>query len=156
MSTAPFLATVCRGLVGHVSYLATCSLSTVYSEYLLYEPMARIAQAKGYSIRCEVPVGPKTTIRGDHRRIDFLLIKDDHTIALEVKWVKKKKSRNVTNDVEKLRLTQCDERFLLAFGRGDVFERLKLKANRKVLTPSGSLVRWKAGMTDYAARWFRV
>lgn len=44
---------LCRGLVGYVSYLATCSASEVYSEYLLYEPILRIAQSKGFSVQCE-------------------------------------------------------------------------------------------------------
>jgi hypothetical protein len=80
---AALLNTICRGLVGHVSYLATCSLSTVYSEYLLYEPIARIAQSKGYIVRCEVPAGIKPRGPGDYPRFDFQLTKGDRSIALE-------------------------------------------------------------------------
>lgn len=50
------LNTICRGLVGHYSYMATTSSNTVFSEYLLYEPILRILQAKGYDVHCEYPV----------------------------------------------------------------------------------------------------
>lgn len=50
------LEPICRGLVGYVSYLAACRNSTIYSEYLLYEPLLRIAQAQGYTAACEVAV----------------------------------------------------------------------------------------------------
>ena len=156
MSAAPFMNTICRGLVGHVSYLATCSLSTVYSEYMLYEPIARIGQAKGYTVRCEVPVGTKKPGRGDHRRIDFLFTRDSHAIGLEVKWLEKNDRTNVTNDVEKLRLASCRDRFLVVFGRGAVLENLDLKADGKPLKAGGRLVRWQAGKTDYAAIWVKI
>ena len=155
MSAAPILNTICRGLVGHVSYLATCSLNTVYSEYLLYEPIARIGQAKGYTVRCEVPVGSNKTGPGDLRRIDFLFTKERKQIAIEVKWLKRRK-RDVSTDIEKLRMVSCSDRFLLLFGRGDVLDRPELRTRSEALETGGKLVRWEAGKTDYAARWFRI
>ena len=59
MSSVSILNPICRGILGYVSYMATCSQSEVYSEYLLYEPISRIAQSKGYRVRHEVPVGVK-------------------------------------------------------------------------------------------------
>jgi hypothetical protein len=153
---APFMDTVCRGLVGYVSYLATCSLSPLYSEYILYEPIARIGQAKGYEIHHEVRVGAKATGPGDHRRIDFLLIRGTYKMALEVKWLKDNRSADVTNDVDKLRLTSCSDRCLIAFGRGRVLEKTKLRAKGVQLKKEGRLVRWPSGKTDYAARWYRI
>lgn len=81
---------ICRGLVGHISYLAACSASEVYSEYLLYEPIMRIAQSKGYRVQCEYPVYKGQ--HGDSKRIDFDLLHKDRKerLGIEVKWVKRK------------------------------------------------------------------
>lgn len=157
MRSSPMLNAICRGLVGHVSYLATCSLSDVYSEYLLYEAIARVAQSKGFRVRCEVPVGPKRTGPGDYPRIDFRLIKGQRSIALEVKWCRTK-TCDVTKDVRKLTESKSDERFLLTFGRGKTIETIKIKSGGSLLRPrgKGKLVRWNAGKTDYAARWYGV
>lgn len=148
--------TICRGLVGHVSYMATCSLSTVYSETLLYEPIARIAQSKGYNVRCEMPVGLKPPGPGDNKRIDFQITKGDRSTSLEVKWCKRKPC-DVTKDVRKLMAMDSNDRFLLVFGPGKIVDGLTLKSNGELfLAPAGKLVRWNSGMTDYAAQWYRV
>src|SRR5881227_3605361 len=64
-----------RGFVGFVSYLTACEMKTVYSEYVLYEPILRILMASGYSVSCEFPfplvLQPKKK-KGDHKRIDFV------------------------------------------------------------------------------------
>lgn len=144
---------ICRGVVGYVSYLASCSASTVYSEYLLYEPIMRIAQTKGFSVQCEFPVSKG--VRGDARRIDFdLYKKDGERIGLEVKWVKKA-SHNFTNDIEKLKLHAGDKDalgYLLIFGPFNAVDKSKVAEAISV----GKLVDWNAGKTHYAAQWFRV
>jgi len=60
----------------------------VYSEYLLYEPLLRIAQSNGYDVSCEVAVSSGT--KGDKKRIDFDLAKGKERLGVEVKWVKSK------------------------------------------------------------------
>jgi hypothetical protein len=70
---SPVLEPICRGLVGYVSYLGACRNSTIYSEYLLYEPFLRIAHAQGYRTDCEVPVAASTSGKGDKKRIDFVV-----------------------------------------------------------------------------------
>lgn len=137
-----------------MSYLATCSLSTVYSEYLLYEPIARIGQSEGYIVRCEVPVGAKHSGSGDYQRIDFQFTNAESSIALEVKWCKTK-TCNVTKDVQKLKASKSNDRFLLVFGPGKMIDRLTVKSSGEPLSSGGKLVRWNAGKTDYAAQWFR-
>ena len=159
MSSVSLLNPICRGLVGYVSYLATCDLSTVYSEYLLYAPMARIAKSQGYDVSCEVPVGTKTNRRGDHQRIDFKFTektKKKHSIALEVKWWKTKSSRDVTKDVQKLKASNSNDRFLLVFGPGKILAAQHANSDGKDLSWGGEVVRWEAGKTDYAARWIKV
>ena len=47
------LNTVCRGLVAQVSFFATTKSSTVYSEYILYEPILEILQSQGFNVQCE-------------------------------------------------------------------------------------------------------
>ena len=155
MSTVALLNPICRGLIGHVSYLATCGSNEVYSEYLLYEPIARIAQSKGYKVRCEVPVGIKAN-RGDFQRIDFEFTKLNRSIALEVKWWNTKNSGDVTNDVTKLRASNSKDRFLLIFGTNKIVARRRAKLNGEALSWGGKIVHWDAGKTHYAARWIRV
>jgi hypothetical protein len=130
-------------------------LNEVYSEYLLYEPIARIAQSKGYEVRCEVPVGTKAD-RGDHQRIDFEFTKNDRAIALEVKWWNAKNTGDVTKDVTRLNASKPKDRFLLIFGNNKILTRRKAKSNGEPLSWGGKIVRWDAGKTDYAARWIRV
>jgi hypothetical protein len=159
MSAVSVLNVLCRGIVGHVSYLAACSLSEVYSEYLLYEPIARIAQSKGYRVRCEVPVEPHAGGKGDSKRIDFELSKKDGArIALEVKWCRNR-TCDVSKDVKKLRRRKelkGSPAYLLVFGSGKVIENLKLKSNGKELKSGGKWVHWDAKKTHYAARWYHA
>jgi hypothetical protein len=150
------LEPLCRGLVGYISYLSSCQTSTVYSEYLLYEPILRIAQTHGYSTRCEVPVGAFNSGRGDKKRIDFLLEKGEEKIGIEVKWIKKN-TINITNDVDKLVKNHKETEalgYVLVFGRSSYFNNLTPTANRKPIS-KGKLVKWDPGRTKYSAMWFR-
>jgi hypothetical protein len=156
MSSVALLNPICRGLVGYVSYLATCDLSTVYTEYLLYEPIARIAKSHGYTVRCEVPVGTKTHRPGDLPRYDFKFTKGGRSIALELKWWRTKNSGDVTNDVKKLKASNSTERFLLIFGRSKIVSHRKAKSDGKAISRGGKPVSWDAGKTNYAARWIKV
>ena len=158
MSSVALLNPICRGLVGYVSYLATCDMSTVYSEYLLYAPIARIAKSQGYDVSCEVPVGTKTSLPGDHPRIDFKFTQktNKRTIGLEVKWWRTNRSRDVTKDVKKLNDSNCSDCFLLAFGRAKNLADKHAISHGKELAWGGQIVHWAAGKTDYAARWIKV
>jgi hypothetical protein len=136
--------------------MAACSESEVYSEYLLYEPISRIAKSKCYRVPHEMPIGIKTGKRGDRKRVDFQFAKDDRTVALEVKWWDPEGSRDVTHDVTKLKATKSKDRFLIIFGPGETLAKCKAKSDRTLLLWGGKLVRWKSGKTDYAARWIKV
>lgn len=145
---------ICRGIVGYVSYMATCSVSEVYSEYLLYEPIMRIAQSKGFSVQCEFPVSQGA--RGDAKRIDFDLLHKERgeRVGIEVKWVKKK-TRNFDADVEKLQTHFLQKKaagYLLIFGP----KRFVSESRPAKFLSQGKLVEWAAGKTHYAACWFRV
>ena len=141
------LNTICRGVVGYVSYLATCGSSTVYSEYILYEPILRIAKSQGYDVHCERKVDSLQKSKGDSPRIDFLLTKSEISIALEVKWAKQR-TINVEKDVEKLQLlyesNEANEAVLLVFGPLKFIENLRFSKNRK-LSQKGKLIKWDAG-----------
>jgi hypothetical protein len=93
-----------RGLSGYVSYLAACEMNSSFSEYVLYEPILRILMARSYDAKCEVECpGFDDPGTGDRKRIDFVAThKDNGTLAMEVKWAKKKKIK-VQDDFEKLR-----------------------------------------------------
>jgi len=153
------LNSICRGLVGYVSYLASCSSSQVYSEYLLYEPVLRIAQSKNYRVNCEWPMRALTRKpNGDHRRIDFEMRREGERFALEVKWIRSK-SVNCSVDFEKLMqfiAENPDSRgYLLIFGHLKFVGDFKLKGSPRVLS-RGKCVQWNAGKTEYAAQWLRV
>lgn len=145
---------ICRGIVGYISYLAACSGRPVYSEYLLYEPIMRIAQSKGYKVRCEYPVVKSTG--GDYKRIDFdFKHPEKQRIGLELKWVKRL-SLNLDKDIQKLHdhhnqtgAVEC----LLLFGKGEMIKKVKKPKGTKSV---GKLVTWDSGKTCYAARWYRV
>ena len=68
------------------------------------------------------PAGIKPRGPGDYQRFDFQLTKGDRSIALEVKWCKRK-TCNVTNDVQKLKATDSSDRFLFVFGAASCFHR---------------------------------
>lgn len=163
---------ICRGLVGYISYLATCSTSQVYSEYLLYEPIHRISLSKGFSVNCEFSVTAKKSGRGDNKRIDFDLRKENTRIGLEVKWIKRPQNWHFENDINKLsnyktllESTNDDIRgYVILFGKFDGNSKSKAdspykKAVKKLMTykpiGAGSCVKWESGFTSYACRWFR-
>lgn len=147
---------ICRGLVGYVSYLAACKNSTIYSEYLLYEPLLRIAQAQGYGSRCEVPVDMISLTKGDKKRIDFVLWSDREILSIEVKWIKSSRPE-VSNDVKKLIAYNKQSGaagYVVFFGRAHFFEKLKPKADHDAMS-RGKDVYWDSGKTKYCAVWFK-
>ena len=156
MTHAHFMNTLCRGIVGYVSYNATCDLSPVYSEYMLYEPIARIAKGQGYSVSCEYPAANQTSGPGDKKRIDFKFTKSGESILVEVKWVRTK-TATIAGDLEKLRSTDAEQKYLLIFGEEKVVDAFTGDQGTK-LPPaknSGKVVNWNTGKTHYAARWYR-
>jgi hypothetical protein len=116
-----------RGLAGHVSFLATCDANIVFTEYLLYEPILSILRTMKYEVECEVPsAGAAVAAVGDYRRIDFLAMKGDVKIALEVKWLRWSEDDDrdyldIERDTEKLIAArdahQAGRCFLCVFGR---------------------------------------
>ena len=156
MTHANFMNTLCRGIVGYVSYNATCDLSTIYSEYMLYEPIARIAKAQGYSVSCEYPAANQKSGRGDKKRIDFRFTKSGESVLVEVKWAKNTRAA-ISGDLEKLSSTDAEQKYLLIFGFADVVNAFEGEKGAK-LPPaknSGKVVEWNSGRTHYAARWYR-
>ena len=146
---------LCRGLVGYYSYMATTNSNTIYSEYLLYEPLLRIFQAKGYKVHCEFAI--KKSGVGDNKRIDFYVKKDLKEFAIEIKWAKRK-TININNDINKLK--ECNKLYgangyILVFGYFNILNKLKFSHNNKYIN-YGKIVYWDSGRTNYAARWFRI
>lgn len=101
------LTTIADGLTGYMTYQSRCGLSPAYTEYLLYDPIVRIAKDKEWIVRSEETVSGKGK-RGDNKRIDFFLNAtkyDQLFVGLEIKWIpKKRKVIDIENDVEKLRV----------------------------------------------------
>ncbi|MEQ9011354.1 hypothetical protein [Algiphilus sp.] len=148
---------ICRGLVGYISFLAPCTASPVYTEYLLYEPLYRIATAQGFKVRAEVPViyGPKRA--GDHKRIDFVLEKNYIALALELKWIKNQ-NPNISKDVEKLKTYNTHIKdaagYVILFGKyADVASAKPVYAGSKL--GNGKIVHWDSGKTHYACSWVK-
>ncbi len=150
------LEPICRGLVGYISYLAACRNATIYSEYLLYEPLLRIAHAQGYDTRCEVALANSNSGKGDKKRIDFVLSNDAERLAIEVKWIKTAKP-NIVKDVKKLLIYNQDTQaagYVLLFGQSGFFEKLTPNAGQPSVS-HGKHIFWAAGRTKYSARWFK-
>jgi len=146
------LEPICRGLVGYVSFLATCKSSEVYTEYLLYEPILRIARAQGWTPRCEVAVAESASGKGAKKKIDFVLKKGSTVIAIEVKWVTNRKP-DVQNDTDKLSTYHKKtgaQGYVLFFGSEKVLRNLSPKTSRTAKSKK-PMVRWNAGKTKYVA-----
>jgi hypothetical protein len=156
-SAPSILNPICRGVVGYISYWATCSLSEVYSEYHLYAPLAFIANSKKFNVSCEVPVGERIG-RGDHKRIDFVLKNGERRIAIELKWATKL-NPDLKKDADKL--LQYKDKYpdsecfiIVFFRRKNEKEHLAPKSIEN--SKRGDLVFWNAGKTHYAAQWFKI
>ncbi len=149
-----------RGLAGYVSYLAACDVNTVFSEYVLYEPILRILITQGYETTCEkeCPGFPKNNKGGDKKRLDFEATHGvKGTFALEVKWATKKPI-DVVNDHEKLvKYRQANPNafcYLCVFGRKSHIETLRL--NVKGFREFGDAVYAEFGQTRYSCRIFQL
>lgn len=148
------LNTLCRGLVGHFSFMSTTSSHTVYSEYMLYEPVLRILYAKGFQAHCEFTV--IKTKKGYNKRIDFRVKNDKKQFGIEIKWAKAAKI-NVDNDIQKLKAysnTYNSPGYLIVFGQYKYISNLKF-SNDPRFESKGKLVNWDSGKTNYAACWYR-
>jgi hypothetical protein len=113
-----------RGLAGHVSFLATCDVNIVFTEYLLYEPILTILRQMRYEVQCEVPCDNQPAgALGDPRRVDFIATNAGAAFALEVKWLRWNDDDNrdyldIKRDTDKLIEIQPPTRcFLSIFGR---------------------------------------
>jgi len=88
--TKNLINAITEGLLGYLIYLSRTGMQEAYSEYLLYDPIIRIAKDKGWEIKSEYPTDNKTT-SGDKKRIDFLFKSSNDqskVIGLEVKYIK--------------------------------------------------------------------
>jgi hypothetical protein len=144
---------LCRGLVGYISFLATCKASTAYTEYLLYEPILRIARAQGWDVSCEVPVISSASGKGDKKRIDFVLTRGKTRLALEVKWVGKK-CPNLQNDTDKLReysrSKTSTKGYVLLFGRTELIKQMRPITDCAPKSKTRAIT-WRSGKTNYSA-----
>ena len=147
-----------RGLSGYVSYLAACEMNPSFSEYLLYEPILRIFTARGFSVECEAmcPGIPSSTI-GDKKRLDFVAHKDALTLAIEVKWTKKRRPA-VKTDVDKLTACLGSKKgwraFLIVFGAKSCIDRLRLPDGK--FTERGTKRIADLGKTKFGCRVYEL
>ena len=137
--------------------MATTNSNTIYSEYLLYEPIYRILQSKGYDAHCEYAV-ERTNKKGDNKKIDFRVKKDSiDAFGLEVKWAKNK-TINVEKDIKKLMMYNDKHDangYLLVFGHYKFISVLKFSKGLSYKS-SGKVVNWNSGKTNYAACWYKI
>ncbi|MEX0361210.1 MAG: hypothetical protein AB3N10_09515 [Allomuricauda sp.] len=151
----PLMNSLKRGLTSYISYMATCSMSEVYSEYLLYEPALRILMTKNCEIYCEFGCdGLSTSECGDKKRIDFVGVRNENQFAIELKWAKSKKP-NFSGDIEKLVWFKENyfnpSSYLCVFGRMTELEGMLIPPNFR---ESGKPVYSDLGLTKYGCRIF--
>lgn len=125
-----------RGLSGYISYLAACEMNTVFTEYMLYEPILRVMTTRGYKVEPEKvapDVPPADT--GDKPKLDFVAEGHGFRFAVEVKWTDTK-TVNVENDFRKLVAFKGNapgnRAFLLVFGTYKVMKPLKFSKFKDV------------------------
>lgn len=123
--TQKLVEALCDGVAAHLTLLARCGLWPAYSEYLLYDPIVRIAAHLQWKVSCEYALPKKKTGAGDNPRLDFFFSDDVRKldVAVEVKWPRDtNKSCSVKKDVAKLRSVRAtkghkiDGRLLLVAG----------------------------------------
>jgi hypothetical protein len=68
------IKSLAEGILSYYVYLTKCGVSSSISEYTLYEPIFRMLNKhKDLMISCEYPVNLEKSIRGDKKRIDFVI-----------------------------------------------------------------------------------
>ena len=101
------LQAISDGLTAFLTLQARVGLAPAYSEYLLYDPVVRVARYRGWGVECEVPMDKAHPGRGDARRIDFRLRRNPkarRSLLLEIKYQPSAGGKvYVAKDVEKLR-----------------------------------------------------
>lgn len=81
-------------------------LSAAYSEYLLYDPIVRVAHYRGWYIRGEWALEKEKCKSGDTKRIDFKICKsrdEKSAVYVEVKYKKSTRVPSAFNDEQKLK-----------------------------------------------------
>jgi hypothetical protein len=77
-------------------------------------------------------------------------------LAVEVKWLKNSKP-NITKDVDKLRDYKHQtgaKGYALFFGPSQHFKKLT-PTYKGAKISEGTVIQWRAGKTDYCAKWIR-
>jgi hypothetical protein len=147
-----------RGLAGYVSYLAACDVNSAFSEYTLYEPILRILATQRFAVTCEYPCPwRKSSGRGDRKRIDFMAVRNNRRIAMEVKWARSRRI-NVASDHAKLLAVRkkhpATECYLCVFGRKSNVEAIRIDTSMFVETRTPVYARF--GITQYGCLMFSL
>lgn len=147
-----------RGLCGYVSYLAACDMNKAFSEYVLYEPILRILNARGFNVDSEVECpGVDQPARGDKKKLDFHALGHSRELALEVKWVRQG-GLNIERDLEKLRGVLASKKgsypLLCVFGRRSFIEHIDLR--KEGFVEKGDAVYAEFKRTRYGCRIFQL
>lgn len=126
--TRALIESIADVVTGYITFQARCGLSLVYSEYLLYEPILRVARHLNWNVRFEAELQKLQGGPGDCERIDFIFWPEDDTkresqVGLEVKWPRDRDaSLKINNDISKLwryrdkEGRELKERFVLIAG----------------------------------------
>jgi hypothetical protein len=120
-----------RGLAGYISYLATCEMNAVFTEYMLYEPILRILTTRGYAVKPERKCPNIDQPRlGDKRKLDFVVEGHSHIFAIEVKWTDTR-TVDVEEDLLKLiaykNAAAGNRSFLCVFGTYSMLHDLRFR-----------------------------
>lgn len=112
-------------LVGYLTLQARARMYQVYSEYLLYDTVARIAHGRHWHLECEVPLSKgRKAGPGDYQRIDFLIRKTSRAksgVLIELKYCRSPTTIAVGKDIQKLqdelaKRSQASSALLLVVG----------------------------------------
>ena len=136
-----------EGICAHLVLMSRTGIWPVYSEYVLYETVLRIARNLQWEVACEYKLPKRKAGAGDHRRIDFVFSLPARKLAipLELKWFRNpSKHTPVTEDIKKLRQFRDQRGFRVA-------ARWLAVAGRHILSQPGQpLLRSRLKLSNYA------
>lgn len=157
---------LCEGVCAHLTLMSRTGAWPVYSEYILYETVLRVARTLAWDVECEYELPKSTAGQGDHPRIDFVFsdLGRGLVVPLELKWVRNPtKPIRIAEDLSKLRRMRARRglsvaaRWLAVAGRHEMGDRdatlrSTIDVSRFTLVSAAALGRGKSarGMSIFA------
>ena len=125
------IKSLAEGVLSYYVFLSKCGVATTISEYILYEPFFRMLNKnKEMVITCEYPVSLKSSVKGDKKRIDFVIQQIPKTKAIKGKS-KSQKEPSILYAIEMKLLKKAGKHYGKDAFKNDKEKLLKLQERQK-------------------------